>query len=92
MLGLKSMEKRSTPKRDLDFFLGFFLSFGWPSALSSVSSCVVSSLKSLSTPDEPDGAETSEHLEERELLENAESLEEEDTSTNLIKAIQNWID
>ncbi len=66
MLGLrgvlKSNEKRSTPKRDLDFFLGFFLGFGCP---SSVSSCAVSSLKSLSTPDEPDGVET-DQLEERE--------------------------
>ena len=70
MLGLrgalKSKEKRSTPKRDLDFFLGFFLGFGWLSCPSVVSSCPVSSLKSLSTPDEPDGVETTDQLEERE--------------------------
>ena len=60
---LNSMEMRSTPNRDLDFFLGFFLGFGWMSCPSSVSSRPVSSLKSLSTPDEADGTD---ELEDRE--------------------------
>lgn len=64
---LNSKENRSTPKMDLDFFLGFFRSFGRLSGPPSVSS-----LKSLSTPDEPDGVETADQLEEREWLEERE--------------------